>query len=466
MFLQHNNAVALPFLDRADERALLAQLVEGREGGFGVLFGRRRCGKSRLLQECLPRGRSTYYVGDDREGVIQRAALAAEIVRRLPGFDAVRYPDWDALLSRFFREAPAGSVLALDEFPALVRTSEELPSLLQKHLDRRPAPAVHVVIAGSAQRLMQGLVLDRTAPLFGRATAIIPVQPLPASWIQDALPVRGPAEAVEAYAVWGGVPRYWELAADHASLDQAVRALVLSPLGVLHDEPARLLLDDLRDTTQAATLLSLVARGSHRLSEIAARIEKPATSLVRPMQRLLDLGLVHRELPFGSSLRDTKRTLYKVSDPFLRYWFRFVEPAWSRLEARQLNAVVADIRRTFVHHVAGVWEDLARASVARLQTFGHHWRPASRWWGTGLDRQPMEIDVVAESDDESSLLLGEAGWSRPGDAASRLTALRRKAEAFPLRGGRSVHLALFLPGPARVSGARVFTPRHVLAALR
>ena len=456
----------LPFFDRAEERAALAQFVSGVEGGFGVLFGRRRCGKSRLLQESLPAGRSTYYVGDDRESAIQRAALAVEIGRRLPGFDAVRYPDWDALLSRFFREAPAGSVLALDEFPALVHAAGEFPSVLQKHLDRRPPASVHVVIAGSSQRMMQGLVLDRAAPLFGRATAIIPVRPLPAAWIQKALPVRGPVEAIEAFAVWGGVPRYWELAADHPSLQQALRALVLSPLGVLHDEPSRLLLDDLRDTTQAASILSLVARGSHRLSEIAARIEKPATSLVRPMQRLLDLGLVQREMPFGSSLRDTKRTLYKVSDPFLRYWFRFVEPAWSRLESRQFDAVEADIARTFPHHVAGVWEELARASVSGLSAFGHSWGPASRWWGTGLNRQPMEIDVVAESDDESSILLGEAVWSHGGDAAARLAALRQKATVFPLRAGRTVHLALFLARPARVKGARVFTPRHVLAALR
>jgi hypothetical protein len=78
----------------------------------------------------------------------------------------------------------------------------------------------------------------------------------------------------------------------------------------------------------------------------------------------------------------------------------------------------------------------------------------------------MEIDVVAESDDESSILLGEAGWSGTDDAGARLGALRRKAEAFPLRAGRRVHLALFLSGPVRVRGARVFTPRHVLSALR
>jgi hypothetical protein len=157
--------------------------------------------------------------------------------------------------------------------------------------------------------------------------------------------------------------------------------------------------------------------------------------------------------------------LYKVVDPFLRYWFRYVEPAWSRLEARQLEAVLTDIGRSFGHHVAGVWEDLARSSVAHLPAFGHTWRPASRWWGTGLNRQPMEIDVVAESDDKSSLLLGEASWSRVDDSAVRLAGLRHKAEAFPLAAGRKIHLALFSSNSARVRDAEIFTPRDVLRAL-
>jgi hypothetical protein len=456
----------LHFLDRAGEREQLTGLVSRREGGFGVLYGRRRCGKSRLLQEVLPPGRSIYYAGDDRESTIQRAALGVEIGRRLPGFDDVRYPDWDALLSRVFREAQPASVLALDEFPSLVSAAPDLPSVLQKHLDARPRRGLHVIIAGSSQRLMQGLVLDRTAPLFGRATAIVPVGPLPAGWIQKALPLRAAAAAVEAYAVWGGIPRYWELAADYRNTADAVASLVLSPLAILHDEPSRLLLDDMRDTAQAASILSLVARGSHRLSEIAGRLEKPATSLGRPVQRLLELGLVDREVPFGSTVRDTKRTLYKVSDPFLRFWFRHVEPARSRLAARQVEEVAADIARSFGQHVAGVWEDLARASAAHLQAFGHQWRRASRWWGPGLDRRPMEIDVVAESDDRKALLLGEVCWSGGETSASLAAELRRKAEVFPLARGRRIHLALWLARPARIRDVHTFTPHDVLRVLR
>jgi AAA+ ATPase superfamily predicted ATPase len=205
----------LPFLDREQETARLARLVERPEGSLGVLYGRRRCGKSRLLREVLPAGRSIYYVGDEREGPLQRAALAAEIARLLPGFDQVGYPDWEALFARFWQEARSGTVLALDELPALVASAREVPSLLQKLVDRYPERRIHLLLAGSSQRMMQGLVLDRTAPLFGRATEILKVSPLEVGWIQSALRQKDPAQAIEAYSVWGGTPRYWELAAEN-----------------------------------------------------------------------------------------------------------------------------------------------------------------------------------------------------------------------------------------------------------
>jgi hypothetical protein len=238
----------LPFLDRNEEAARFRRLLDRPDGSLGVVYGRRRCGKSRLLREILPPARSVYYVGDDREGSLQRASLATEIGRLLPGFERVTYPDWDALLARWWREARPGTVLTLDEFPSLVAVAQELPSLLQKYLDRETERGIHLLLSGSSQRMMQGLVLDRTAPLFGRASEILKISPLPAGWIEEALDLQSPALAAETYAVWGGTPRYWELAGDHPDLPSAIRSLVLSPLGVLFEEPSRLLLDDMRDT--------------------------------------------------------------------------------------------------------------------------------------------------------------------------------------------------------------------------
>jgi uncharacterized protein len=456
----------LPFLDRDEETGRLTRLVESREGSLGVLYGRRRCGKSRLLREALPPERSIYYVGDEREGTLQRTSLAAEIARLLPGFDRVTYPDWDSLFARFWNEANPGTALVLDELPALVAEARELPSVLQKHVDRYPERGI-LLLAGSSQRMMQRLVLDRTAPLFGRAREILKIAPLRAGWIQSALHLDDPAQAVEAYSVWGGIPRYWELAGDHPDLATAVRSLVLSPLGVLYEEPSRLLLDDLRDTAQATSILALIGQGCHRISEIAARMAKPVTSLARPLERLIEMDLVARETPFGTSVRSSKRTLYRIADPFLRFWFRFVQPDRSRLEARQIAAVERDIAARFPHHAGEVWEELARESVPVLDCFGRTWGPAGRWWGPGLDRQPLEIDLVAESQVGDALLVGEVKWALPDDPARLLQELERKVERLPFVEGREIFLALWLKAPVRGPVSRqVMTPRQVLAGLR
>ena len=456
----------LPFLDRSAEMARLGRLLAARDGRLGVVYGRRRCGKSRLLREVMPPD-AVFFVGDDREAALQRASVAREIGRSLAGFDRVGYPDWDALLERWWENASPGSVLILDELPSLVAGAPELPSLLQRFVDHGTERGLHLLVAGSSQRMMHGLVLDRSAPLFGRAAEILKIGPLEVGWIEEALKPESPGAAMEAFAVWGGIPRYWELAADHPDLDTAVRELVLDPLGVLHDEPRALLLDDLRDTTQAASILSLIGRGCHRVSEIAGRLGKPATSLGRPLARLIDMGLVERQVPFGAPERGGKRSLYRIADPFLRFWFRFVEPNRSRLETRRTDAVERDLATSLPHHVADVWEDLARRSVPRLDLGGESWGSARRWWGTGLDRSPLEIDVVAEDPEHRRLLVGEVKWSTRRKAERLVGELRHKATRLPFAAEREIVPVLWIAEPpAGTSRESVVTARDVLDVLR
>ena len=423
----------LKFLNRDNEKSRLLHALAQKEGTFCCLYGRRRCGKSRLLQEILPPQKAVYFVGDERESTLHRAALASAVAEIMPGFDEVTYADWSSLLERWWRDAPTGAVMALDEFPYLAKSSPELPSLMQKLVDQNRSKGVHLVISGSSQRMMQGLVLAASAPLYGRAQEIIRVGPLGPAWIRKAFKTTRPSELLEIYSLWGGVPRYWELALEYPTVRDAVEQLVLNPMGVLHAEPRRLLLDDLRETAQAASVLSLIGQGCNRISEIAARLEKPATSLTRPLARLLELGLVRREQSFAVPQRSSKKTLYKIDDPFLAFWFRYVEPNRSRLEAGMSKTVARNVEKHIQHYHGEVWEDLARRSVARSNIDGIEWNVAYRWWGTGLDKTPSEIDVVAESVDGRTLLVGEARLSLDRKAFERTKSeLGRKAKALPV----------------------------------
>lgn len=454
----------LSFLDRDNERARLETALSAKRSTFCCLYGRRRRGKSRLLQEVLPKAISVYYVADERESSLQRESVSSAMSRLIPGFDEAEYPDWRSLFHRWWREAPPGSVLVLDEFPYLGKSSPELPSILQGLLDRGEPKGLHLVISGSSQRMMLGLTLDASAPLYGRAREIIHVKPLRAGWIGKALNLTQANDLLDAYSVWGGIPRYWELARDYTTTWEGVERLVLDPLGVLHNEPRRLLLDDLRETAQAASMLALVGQGCHRMSEIARRLGKPATSLTRPLRNLVELGLVRRERPFGSSRRSGKKTLYLLDDPFLAFWFRYVEPNRSRLELGGAPAVLKEIRKDFGTYRGRVWEDLVRQAIVRLAIDNVEWKPGSRWWGTGTDRKPLEVDVVAESADRRSLLVGEVKTTaRPAEVERAGLALKQKVERLPFarsykRMLKRVFVADYRGRPSRmvVSGKKVF----------
>lgn len=450
-----------PFLDRSSELARLRKVLGARSPSLAVLYGRRRLGKSRLIQEALDGHQAVYFVGDEGDSALQREAAAREIANLIEGFADVRYPDWTSLLERYFREAPPGAVLAIDELPSLVRAAPELPSVLQKLLDGRKRPT-HVVLAGSSQRMMHGLVLDGAAPLYGRAQELLKVTPLPIGWLKQGLGVRTPRAAIEAWAMFGGVPRYWELAGEFESLKAAFNSLVLDPLGVLHDEPQRLLFDELDDAARASSVLGLVAGGATRASEIASRLGMPITTLSRPLARLLDLGLVAREVPWGESARDTKRSLYRVGDPFLRTWFRFVEPNRSRLERGDFELVHRLVAERWPQHLGETWEELVRSTLSSQVVSGEKWASGDRWWGRGTDGTPVELDVVAPSvADSRRVLVGEVKLKLTDREIDRALAdLRDKIARCPALARVTVQPVIFaLEGPRKpradvVSGAQ------------
>ena len=204
----------------------------------------------------------------------------------------------------------------------------------------------------------------------------------------------------------------------------------------------------------------------HLVHNVAARLGKPATAMSRPIQRLQDMDLVTREQPFAEDPRAGKRALYKISDPFLRFWFRFVDVNRSRLGAGQIAAVEEEIAQRLPHQVGEVWEELPRASVPRLNLTERVWGPVARWWGAGTDRRPLEVDLVALSQDGGSLLVGEVKWAAPRDAGRLLAELEAKARLLPFAAGREVVPMLWLREPVADLGGRVVTPRQALAALR
>lgn len=307
-----------------------------------------------------------------------------------------------------------------------------------------------------------------SAPLYGRAREILHIEPMAPRFLGEALGIGDAADVVRRYAVFGGVPRYWELMAAHEGLWGAVEALVLDPLGVLHEEPARLLHDDLSEPARAASILALIGQGCGRLSEVAGRLGQPATSMTRPVARLTSLGLVRRETPFGIPARDSKRSVYRIADPLLAFWFRFVEPNRSRLAAGERGAVAAEVRRAFPTHLGQAWEALVRWRLARAPLGDERWTKVARWWGRGTDGRALELDGVAESaeEPERALVVEAKLQVSSREVSGLLAALLDKAARCPALAGRRCTAQLWVlePGQKALSKSRALGPAAVLDA--
>lgn len=428
----------MKFTNRKKEMKRLDHVAKLPNGGTAVIWGRRRVGKTRLLLEWANKHRGVYYTADESAVSLQKRYFAMALDRVLPGFSAVEYPDWTTLFSRLAKEAIfAGwkGPLVIDELPYLIETSPELPSILQRFLDTDAKRAKLVVaLCGSSQRMMQGAILDASAPLYGRADEIIKMGPISAGYIGEALDLQNAKDQIEAYAVWGGVPKYWELVKNYGgSLIECIDNLVLDPMGPLNDEPNRLLQEEIPTAVSLRPILDAIGLGAHRLSEIAARTAHPATSLTRPIQRLLELDLVKREIPFGSQENHSKRTLYKIHDPFVKFWFDIV--ASRRSTFAQTTSVNRKkwLKLNMHYFFSNAWEELCRQAVPLITQdwIGKpHFGQASRYWH---GKNESEWDIIADSVEKDGLLIGEAKWlaKMPTENWIHKTLAELKAKGLP-----------------------------------
>jgi hypothetical protein len=455
----------MKFINRTKEKQRLLKALESKKAKLVVIYGRRRCGKSTLIKNSLKTD-DIYFMAQQSDEAIQRLQLANTIGEKISGFDSAVYPDWESLFVNLNNVIKEPITLCIDELPYLVKGSNSLPSTIQKIIDSTPKRKYHLILCGSSQQMMQGLILDSSSPLYGRADEIIKISPLEAGWISNALGLN-PVLSVSEYSVWGGVPRYWELRAEERSFKSAINNIILDRYGVLHEEPARLFFDDMRESVRAFSILSVIGNGSNRLSEIAARLNKPATQLSRPIDNLIQLGYLKREIPFGEPEKNSKKGIYRISDPFMNFYFTFLVPNRSRLELGLNDLVYKTFESRLPSFVSFEWENLCRRSVPLKPINGINFDIARRWWGSNFNKEPMEIDVVAESIDKKYLLVGECKWSKITETNSHIRNLEKKSNLLPFASGKKIIPFLYLKETSeRATNSNIFLPSDVLDRLK
>lgn len=457
----------MEFVDRIEETARLKDALAREQASLVVVYGRRRLGKSTLIRRVLT-DNDVYFLADRSEGRHQRELLSKVIAQAFPDFDKLVYPDWESIFRAVNYRADKRFTLCLDEFPYLAEQSPDLPSVLQKIVDEKRL-RYNIVVCGSSQNMMYGLFLDSAAPLYGRAEEVMRLTPIRLPYIRDALKLDA-KNAVEEYAVWGGVPRYWELREGRASLDEALWHNALSVNGVLYEEPIKLFQDDVKDIVKTSTIMSFVGMGANRLSEIASRCDEPATNLSRPLKKLIDLGFLEKEVPFGHDEKNVKKSLYKIADPFMKFYYRFVVPNRSFIELGRRLPIQMALAAHFSECVGVQWEKLCREAVTGNCVNGVVYGKAGRWWGAVLNEnkkpEQIEIDVVAESSDKKRLLVGECKWTAAENGRQLTANLLRKANLLPFAKGHEIVPVLFLKNTPEEDAGNAMLPEEVVELSR
>ena len=404
----------LPFVNRTAELRELDSAA--RRGGLLVVYGRRRVGKSRLLRHWL----------QGRDGLYSQAIEASPDTQLEQVFQDVRgqlgtriTPKTWAEMLEILALQNRRWTLCLDEFPYLVAADPSLPSRLQKWLDPSMPAGCLLILAGSSTRMMHDLFLHRAAPLYGRAHKLLRIQPLDyESFCRACDQEVDAAESFEKFACVGGIPKYWEFVEAGQDVVALAESLYFDFAPYMEQEPQRILRDEGVVGLNALAVLEAVGRGAERPSEIATRLGTAQTSLSRLLRQLLDASILRRELPFGESLRSTRKVLYRIHDPSLRFWFRVYSPhrsLWRTYAASEKRKLIHD-------HASTVFEDFCRARFPGAQ---RHWEA------------DVELDLVApDPSDRKSLLVAEVKWRRVSRSERKriLRQLEEKWSRCSLRG--------------------------------
>jgi len=435
--------VATKLVDREGELARLREAIE-HPPQLVVMRGRRRIGKSFLLVHALGRSRGVFFQADEQSERFHLDLFAREVGRLLGRRVPLRFESWDEALETIAELAGDGPLtVVLDEFQWLKAAQPSLDSIVQRHWDRwqREGTPVTLILSGSALRLMEGLIAPG-APLFGRADYRPLLAPLDYRHASQLASKRLGAEAkLRRYAVLGGTPQY-QVWAGAGNLEELIAKRVLSKGESLYEEPLHLLREEqgIRDPATYFSVVRAIASGRTRAGEISNATQIPTPNLTKMLARLEALGYLEARAPLGPQGAEAKRSSYRLTDPFFRFWFRFVFPNRSLLERGRVKEALGIVQRDMDTFMGPAFEDRCREWVER---YAGEALPASQQIGSWWSRDGQtEIDLVGTSRGRYDLL-GSCKWGRAASVAA-LRQLLAQRDALAKAG--AARLAIFARG--------------------
>ncbi len=408
------------FVNREKELKILEEEYNKSNFKFCVIYGRRRVGKTTLIKEFLKSKKHIYFLATLENEKILLEKFKDVVAENLKDefLKEIGINSFDGIF-KYIANKKEKLVVVIDEFQYLSKINPAIASIFQSIIDNILARTnIMLILCGSIVSLMYKEALSYSSPLYGRRTSNIKLKPLNFQHLQAFFKGKTKKELIEIYSVFYGIPKYLELARSKSDIFGMIKENILDRDSFLYNEPYFLLQDEISENITYFSILETIAKGAHKIGEIAARLGKPVNNITSFMQKLIDLEIIYREIPTTEkNPSKSKKGLYFIKDNFIRFWFKYVFPYKSQLEISNTDFVLKIIKNTFSEYVSKTFEELAiEYSLKRFSL-----QKCGRWWSS-----KEEIDIVGIA--ENFILVGECKWQNRRVGVDVYDRLTKKAE--------------------------------------
>ena len=432
------------FIGREKELNALEKLYLSDKFEFVVIYGRRRVGKTALINHFIDDKKSIYFMGVESNAKQNLENLSKSILEFSSGIQTETYfPSYQAALEYVFQLAERERVvLAIDEYPYVARASKSLASTFQLLIDKyKDTSKLMLILCGSSMSYMEDHVLAYKAPLYGRRTAQMKI--IPFDFEETCAYFRNLSDEDKAliYGIVGGTPQYLLQMSDTLSVEENIKNTYLNPMSFLYEEPVNLLKQEVREPAIYNAIITAIAMGHSRMSEISTKVGEDTNVVSGYIKNLISLGIIKKETPYGE--KASKKSIYSIEDNMFYFWYRFVLDNNSVIVRGAADLVYKRIEAQLSDYMGRVFEEICTQYLWKQLLLGKmpiEFVSLGRWWGNDPRQKcQTEIDIMGEQDSNSAIF-AECKWRNENVDLDVLETLIGRSRLFHYT---NVHYYLF-----------------------